>query len=83
MSYTFVARARRSSITARVPQSPGRHRPFYVHEWRQRNYRIVYRRSPSYRGDTYPTEGEPGDQAKGLLADAGKPIRFSISSPST
>jgi ABC-type transport system substrate-binding protein len=48
--------------------------PFIHHEWRWRSYRIEYARSPTYHGDTYPTEGEPGDREKGLLDDAGKPL---------
>ncbi len=46
--------------------------PFVVADWRWRNYRIVYARNPNYHGDTYPTEGEPGDP----LEDAGQPIPF-------
>jgi ABC-type transport system substrate-binding protein len=48
--------------------------PFIVREWRWRNYRIEFVRNPNYHGDTYPTEGEPGDKEKGLLEDAGKPL---------
>jgi oligopeptide transport system substrate-binding protein len=36
--------------------------------------RIVWVKNPTYRLETYPTEGEPGDQEAGLLADAGKPL---------
>jgi ABC-type transport system substrate-binding protein len=38
------------------------------------NLRMVLERNPSFRGETYPSEGEPGDGAAGLLADAGKPL---------
>jgi oligopeptide transport system substrate-binding protein len=48
--------------------------PYVVDEWKFRNYRIVYRRNPSFHADFYPTKGEPGDKAKGLLRDAGKPL---------
>lgn len=41
-----------------------------------RNSKITLKRNPTYRNDTYPTEGGPGDAEKGLLADAGKPIPF-------
>ena len=40
------------------------------------NLRMVLERNPHYRGDTYPAEGEPGDAALGLLADAGQPLPF-------
>ncbi len=37
---------------------------------------MVLERNPNFRGETYPTEGEPGDTEAGLLKDAGKPIPF-------
>ncbi len=37
---------------------------------------MVLERNPNFRGETYPAEGEPGDAAAGLLADAGKPLPF-------
>ena len=40
------------------------------------NRQMVLERNPNYRGETYPTEGEPGDAGKGLLKDAGKPLPF-------
>lgn len=40
------------------------------------NLRMVLERNPNFHGETYPTEGEPGDRAAGLLDDAGKPIPF-------
>lgn len=40
------------------------------------NRQMVLERNPNYRGETYPAEGEPGDAAAGLLADAGKPLPF-------
>jgi len=49
--------------------------PFRLKSWRRR-YRIEYERNPSFNGQAYPTEGEPGDKAAGLLADAGKPLPF-------
>jgi oligopeptide transport system substrate-binding protein len=36
------------------------------------NARMVLDRNPNFRGETYPSEGEPGDAEAGLLADAGK-----------
>jgi oligopeptide transport system substrate-binding protein len=40
------------------------------------NSRLVLVRNPNFHGETYPAEGEPGDVAAGLLADAGKAIPF-------
>ena len=37
---------------------------------------MVLERNPSFSGEPYPAEGEPGDAAAGLLADAGKPMPF-------
>ncbi len=48
--------------------------PFYVAEWIPR-YRVVLKRNPNYRTDDfYPTSGNPGDEEKGLLQDAGKQL---------
>jgi len=40
------------------------------------NSRMVLARNPNFRGEPYPSEGEPGDAARGLLADAGKTMPF-------
>jgi len=40
------------------------------------NARMVLERNPNFRGEPYPSEGEPGDEAEGLLADAGKMMPF-------
>jgi ABC-type transport system substrate-binding protein len=40
------------------------------------NSRMVLERNPNFRGEPYPSEGEPGDAAAGLLADAGKAMPF-------
>ena len=40
------------------------------------NSRMVLVRNPNFRGEPYPSEGEPGDRARGLLADAGKTMPF-------
>ncbi|WZB72326.1 ABC transporter substrate-binding protein [Achromobacter xylosoxidans] len=40
------------------------------------NRRHVLARNPNFHGEPYPCEGEPGDQAAGLLADCGKPTPF-------
>jgi peptide/nickel transport system substrate-binding protein len=40
------------------------------------NRQMVLERNPHYKHELYPAEGEPGDAAAGLLADAGKPLPF-------
>ncbi|MEJ0003406.1 MAG: ABC transporter substrate-binding protein [Pararobbsia sp.] len=37
---------------------------------------FVYERNPNYWGERYPSEGQPGDAAAGMLADAGKKMPF-------
>jgi oligopeptide transport system substrate-binding protein len=41
-----------------------------------RNSKITLKKNPNWRGETFPTDGEPADKAAGLLADAGKPLPF-------
>lgn len=50
--------------------------PFQLESW-TRNSKIVLVKNPTWHGGTFPTEGEPGDKEKGLLADAGKPLPLS------
>lgn len=40
------------------------------------NSRMVLARNPEFRGEAYPTEGEPGDVEAGLLKDAGRSMPF-------
>ena len=40
------------------------------------NARMVLERNPNFRGEPYPPEGEAGDAARGLFADAGKTMPF-------
>ncbi|MES1924065.1 ABC transporter substrate-binding protein [Salinisphaera sp. T31B1] len=40
------------------------------------NRRMVLEANPNFHGERYPTEGEPGDRAAGLLDDAGQPLPF-------
>ncbi len=49
--------------------------PYKFDSW-TRNSKIVLSKNPTWHGETYPTEGEPGDKEKGLLEDAGKPLPF-------
>jgi oligopeptide transport system substrate-binding protein len=36
--------------------------------------RLIWDRNPTYRKETYPTQGDAADRAAGLLVDAGKPL---------
>jgi ABC-type transport system substrate-binding protein len=49
--------------------------PFMLSE-NDPNARMVLARNPNFRGEPYPSEGEPGDAARGMLADAGKTMPF-------
>jgi len=49
--------------------------PFMLKEWQRASY-IELVRNPNFRGELYPTEGEPGDKEAGLLDDAGKMMPF-------
>ena len=40
------------------------------------NRMMVLERNPNFTGEPYPSEGEIGDKAAGLLDDAGKPMPF-------
>jgi peptide/nickel transport system substrate-binding protein len=40
------------------------------------NARMQLVRNPNFRGEPYPSAGEPGDAGEGLLADAGKSMPF-------
>ena len=40
------------------------------------NARMVLERNPNFRGEPYPSQGEPADAAAGLLRDAGKSMPF-------
>ena len=49
--------------------------PYKFVNW-QRGSRIVFDRNPSWRGETYPSDGEAADKDAALLSDAGKAIPF-------
>jgi ABC-type transport system substrate-binding protein len=40
------------------------------------NARMVLTRNPNFRGEAYPSQGEPGDASAGLLAAAGRKAPF-------
>lgn len=41
-----------------------------------RGSKMTLTKNPTWRGQTYPTEGEASDKANGFLEDAGKPLPF-------
>jgi ABC-type transport system substrate-binding protein len=47
--------------------------PFKIEEYNPAS-KLVWVRNPTYRKETYPSEGAPGDKEAGLLEDAGKPL---------
>ena len=49
--------------------------PFMLKEWKRGSY-IEFVRNPNFRGEPYPSEGEPGDAEAGLLDDVGKTMPF-------
>jgi ABC-type transport system substrate-binding protein len=49
--------------------------PYILKEWQRASF-IELVRNPKFRGEPYPTEGEPGDKEAGLLDDAGKTMPF-------
>jgi len=49
--------------------------PFKLKRWHRGSY-IELVRNPNFRGELYPSEGEPGDAEAGYLDDAGKPMPF-------
>lgn len=40
------------------------------------NREMIMERNPNFRGEPYPSDGEPGDREAGLLEDAGKTMPF-------
>lgn len=42
----------------------------------RKGHRMVLARNSNFRGERYPSEGEPGDREAGLLEDAGKRLPF-------
>lgn len=58
---------------ARFRENPVSTGPYLLQEY-DRARRMVLVRNPGYRDDRYPTEGNPGDEALGRLAHAGRPL---------
>ncbi|MFI4938082.1 MAG: ABC transporter substrate-binding protein [Candidatus Berkiellales bacterium] len=40
------------------------------------NLQMILKKNPNFHGENYPTEGDRGDQEKGYLKNAGKPLPF-------
>lgn len=49
--------------------------PYRLKTWQRSSY-IELEKNSNWRGELYPSEGEPEDEENGLLADAGKPVPF-------
>ncbi len=49
--------------------------PYLLTDW-IKGGKIVLERNDEFRHETYPAEGAPGDEAAGLLKDAGKQVPF-------
>jgi len=49
--------------------------PYYLTE-NNPNRRMVLTKNPNFHGELYPSQGEKGDQASGLLQDAGNEMPF-------
>jgi ABC-type transport system substrate-binding protein len=50
--------------------------PYHVDEFWIFDRKITFVRNPTWHGQTYPTEGGPGDREAGRLDDAGRPLPF-------
>ncbi len=70
--YAQPGMAERNLVLDWYPVGTG---PFMLTE-NNPNRRMVLERNPSFRGEPYPEDGEPGDGALGLLADAGRTMPF-------
>jgi ABC-type transport system substrate-binding protein len=70
--YTQAAAAAQNITLDRFPVGTG---PFTL-AMHQPNYRMVLQRNANFHRETYPVEGEPEDNALGLLEDRGKPLPF-------
>mgnify|MGYP001627394734 CR=1 FL=1 len=72
MPFTFVvAKEVVETFGPEFQNNPVGTGPFVLPYFNNSN-RIVYTKNPAFREKFFPTEGEEGDEAKGLLADAGK-----------
>ncbi len=49
--------------------------PYLFESWIRGN-KVTLNKNPNWHGESYPTEGEPGDKEAGLLVDAGKALPF-------
>ncbi|MBT7702394.1 MAG: peptide ABC transporter substrate-binding protein, partial [Verrucomicrobia bacterium] len=70
--YAIPAVAAAQFSLNRCPVGTG---PYFLDTFRP-NELIVLSQNPNYHPDFYPTDGAPGDEAAGLLADAGQRLPF-------
>ena len=70
--YSQPAAAAQNITLDRFPVGTG---AFYL-AVNQPNFRLILNRNPHYHTESYPSEGEPEDEARGLLADRGKMLPF-------
>jgi ABC-type transport system substrate-binding protein len=70
--YTQAAAVAQNITLDRFPVGTG---PFTL-AMNQPNYRMVLQRNANFHRETYPAEGDPEDEALGLLNDRGKPLPF-------
>lgn len=60
---------------ARIPNHPVGTGPYQLVQWRRGSF-LELVRNANWRGQPYPQDGEPADEAAGLLVDAGKRMPF-------
>lgn len=71
----FFAQEALSSRNLTLDNRPIGTGPYRLGEYSP-NKQIVLVRNENFRGEPYPSEGDPGDREKGYLADAGKMMPF-------
>lgn len=79
MNYTAVVPHEAVEVlgdsSGNITETPVGSGPFVLKSW-ERNYKIVLEKNQAFHTDFYPATAHPRYRAKGLLADAGKPLPF-------
>ncbi|MBI3831016.1 MAG: ABC transporter substrate-binding protein [Planctomycetes bacterium] len=70
--FTQPAAARQNIALDRFPIGTGP----YTLAVNEPNFRMTLRRNSHFHPETYPTDGEPGDEKEGFLQDKGKALPF-------